>query len=96
MFRILNLFFNQRIIMKITLDISLYPLNENFIPIIKGFIAKLESEPNITISKNNLSTQISGDYDIIMDLLKRELKDVFQQHRSVFVIKFLVGDKLND
>jgi len=82
--------------MKITLDISLYPLTENFIPVIKGFIAKMETYQGISVLKNNISTQISGDYDLIMGLLKTELKEIFEVQRSVFVIKFLAGDKIND
>lgn len=82
--------------MKITLDISLYPLNEEFIPIIKDFINTISKYPNITISKTNISTQISGEYDIIMELLNNEIKSIFEKQRSVLVIKFLSGDKLND
>lgn len=82
--------------MKITIDISLYPLTEEFIPIIKGFINKISEYNGVSILRNNISTQISGDYDVIMDLLKNELKDIFEKHRSVFVIKFLAGDKVND
>lgn len=82
--------------MKITLDISLYPLTEEFIPVIKGFISKMESYDGISVLRNNISTQISGDYDVIMGLLHSELKQVFETQRSVFVIKFLAGDKIND
>ncbi|MBX3044001.1 MAG: hypothetical protein KIT33_08190 [Candidatus Kapabacteria bacterium] len=82
--------------MKISLDISLYPLTEEFIPVIKEFISKLDKRDGISVLKNNISTQISGDYDLIMDLLKSELREVFEKQRSVFVIKFLAGDKVND
>jgi uncharacterized protein YqgV (UPF0045/DUF77 family) len=82
--------------MKITLDMSLYPLTEEFIPIIKAFINSISAYDGVSISRNNISTQISGEYDIIMNLLHTELKSVFELHRSVFVIKFLAGDKIND
>ncbi|GAB1370165.1 hypothetical protein MASR1M45_02230 [Candidatus Kapaibacterium sp.] len=82
--------------MKLTVDISLYPLNEEFIPIIKSFIHKLEGYQNITIRKNNISTQISGEYNLIMDIIRDEVKPIFEKHRSVFVIKILAGDKLSD
>ena len=82
--------------MKITLDISLYPLTEEFIPIIKAFIAKMDTYEGVSVAKNNISTQISGEYDTIMSLLHTELKSVFESQRSVFVIKFLAGDKVND
>lgn len=82
--------------MKLTIDISLYPLTEEFIPVIKGFINKLENYNGITVARNNISTQLSGDYDLVMNLLQNELKQIFELHRSVFVVKFLAGDKLND
>jgi len=82
--------------MKITVDISLYPLTEEFIPIIKGFINTLEQYSGITVSRNNISTQISGEYDTVMQLLQNEIKPIFEQHRSVLVMKFLAGDKLNN
>jgi uncharacterized protein YqgV (UPF0045/DUF77 family) len=82
--------------MKITVDISLYPLTEEFIPIIKGFINTIEQYSDITVSRNNISTQISGEYDTVMQLLQNEIKPIFEQHRSVLVMKFLAGDKLNN
>ncbi|MFA5512946.1 MAG: YkoF family thiamine/hydroxymethylpyrimidine-binding protein [Candidatus Kapaibacterium sp.] len=82
--------------MKLTIDISLYPLTEDFIPVIKEFIGKIEKYDSVSVLKNNISTQVSGDYDTIMHLLSNELKPVFQKMRSVFVVKFLVGDKIND
>lgn len=82
--------------MKITVDISLYPLNENFIPHIKGFIAKLKSYNELSVLTNNVSTQISGDYDYVMQVLNNEIKNIFEEVRSVLVLKFLAGDKIND
>ncbi|MDX9790084.1 MAG: YkoF family thiamine/hydroxymethylpyrimidine-binding protein [Candidatus Kapabacteria bacterium] len=82
--------------MKLTIDISLYPLTEDFIPVIKEFIGKIEKYDSVSVLKNNISTQVSGDYDTIMHILSNELKLVFQKMRSVFVVKFLVGDKIND
>lgn len=82
--------------MKLTIDISLYPLTEEFIPVIKGFIVKMESYAGVSILRNNISTQVSGEYDVIMNLLQTELKEIFEIHKSVFVVKFLSGDKVND
>ena len=82
--------------MKLTADLSLYPLTEEFIPIIKKFIATLSEYKELSILRNNISTQISGEYDDVFRILHYELKNVFEEHRSVFVIKFLMGDKVND
>jgi len=82
--------------MKITVDISLYPLTENFIPIIKDFIEKLKSYDELTVATNKLSTQISGEYSYLMNVLNIEVKGIFEEVRSVLVMKFLSGDKLID
>ena len=82
--------------MKLTVEISLYPLNENFIQHVKGFIAKLKSYEELSVLSNNVSTQISGEYDYVMQVLNNEIKNVFEEVRSVLVMKFLMGDKVND
>jgi uncharacterized protein YqgV (UPF0045/DUF77 family) len=82
--------------MKLTVDISLYPLSEDFIPFIKEFILRLKSYENLTIATNNLSTQISGDYDEVIKIISTEMKATLEEQRSVLVMKFLLGDKLND
>lgn len=80
--------------MKLTVDISLYPLSEDFIPYIKEFILRLKSYENLTIATNDISTQVSGDYEEVMNILSVEMKSTFDEQRSVFVMKFLMGDKL--
>ncbi|MBD3790624.1 MAG: hypothetical protein IE918_00475 [Campylobacterales bacterium] len=79
--------------MQISVDISLYPLKEmGYEQPILDFIAALEKEPNVAIVRNELSTQIHGDYAIIMQLLQEEIYAVFEElPDSVFVLK-LVGN----
>lgn len=79
--------------MKLTADISLYPVTDNYIAIIKCFIAKMDSYEGLTVVKSKVSTQISGDFDYVMDVLRKEIYDTFEKQRSVFVVKFLLGDK---
>jgi len=79
--------------MQISVDISLYPLKvAGYEKPILDFIDALEKEQNIDVVRNELSTQIHGDYDIVMQLLKKEIGDVFDKlPHSVFVLK-LVGN----
>ncbi|MFT7880551.1 MAG: hypothetical protein ABXS91_09170 [Sulfurimonas sp.] len=79
--------------MQISVDISLYPLKEmGYEQPILDFIAALEKEPKVDIVRNELSTQIHGDYAIIMKLLQEEIYAVFEElPDSVFVLK-LVGN----
>jgi uncharacterized protein YqgV (UPF0045/DUF77 family) len=73
--------------MKAKIDISLYPLNDDFIRIIKHFIAQLHTHEGIVVETNQLSTQIFGDYDQIMALLTGELKTIFIEYKAVAVLK---------
>lgn len=75
--------------MKAAVDISLYPLNEDFKKIILSFIARLNTVPSITVETNQLSTQLVGDYDEIMRLLNTELKTVFFEQKAVAVLKIV-------
>lgn len=78
--------------MEISVDISLYPLQERFEGPILAFIAALEKETTVEVVRNELSTQVHGDYKTIMQLLEKEIMSVFHAiPDSVFVIK-IVGN----
>jgi len=78
--------------MEISVDISLYPLQEGYEKPILAFIAALEKEDSIDVVRNELSTQVHGDYHTIMQLLEREILSVFDEiPHSIFVMK-LVGN----
>lgn len=79
--------------MKTSIDISLYPLNEDYIPAIDAFIEGINSHPEIVATTNDLSTQLYGEYDAVMDLLKTEIKRNWETFgKGIFVVKFLLGD----
>ena len=80
--------------MKITVDISLYPLKDEYIPAIKEFIERVQRYPEVAVVRNDLSTQLYGNYELIMDLLKVEVRLSWEKYgKSIFVIK-LLGDDL--
>ncbi len=79
--------------MKASVDISLYPLADEYIPAIKEFIERVQDYPNIAVVRNDLSTQLYGDFEQIMDLLKIELRLSWEKYgKGIFVIKFLRDD----
>jgi len=76
-----------------SVDISIYPLKESFIPPIDDFIASLRKYKNIEVRVNNMSTQIFGDYDTVMDILKKEINRTFRSEENVVInIKVVNGD----
>ncbi len=80
--------------MLISVDISLYPLTEQFVEPILAFISKLENNPNLIVHRNTLSTQIFGEYRDVMEAMDIEIEKVFSQiPHSVFVLKLIGNDR---
>ena len=46
--------------MKIAVDISLYPLDADYVPPIKDFIERLNRDRALQVNTNAMSTQIAG------------------------------------
>lgn len=77
--------------MRISVDISMYPLDENYIGPIKNFIDAINSNPNIKVETNSMSTQLRGEHSEIMPLLTEEMIKVFDEMRASFIIKVIKG-----
>jgi uncharacterized protein YqgV (UPF0045/DUF77 family) len=78
--------------MRIAVEMSLYPLTDEFIPPILDFIARLKAHPRLAIVTNAMSTQVSGDLGDVFDALRAEIAGTFASpRRSVFVMKVLGG-----
>ncbi|WP_405241342.1 YkoF family thiamine/hydroxymethylpyrimidine-binding protein [Lentisalinibacter salinarum] len=76
--------------MQTTIDVSLYPLADEFIPAIDDFIARLNARPELAVHTNPVSTRVSGDYDAVWDALKAEIRGTFEREgKAVFVLKVL-------
>lgn len=76
--------------MQIGIEMSLYPLTQGYIPVIQGFIDRLNAVPGLRVETNSMSTQVFGEYDLVFATLQRELRDVFAAGgANVLVTKFL-------
>ena len=76
--------------MQVAVDISLYPFQEDLIPPIRDAIERLNSDPELDVVTNPMSTQIRGEYDKVMGLLQTEIKTTFEQlPKAIFVMKIL-------
>ncbi len=81
--------------MEISVDISLYPLQEAFVEPILAFIDAVEKAENIDVVRNSLSTQVFGDYHLVMPLLEKEIFNVLDViPDSVFVLKIVGRNRL--
>ena len=83
--------------MEISVDISMYQLQKEFEAPILAFIEMLEKEERVDVVRNELSTQVHGDYKIIMTLLEKEMFSVFTEiPHSIFVLKFVGNNRLGN
>jgi uncharacterized protein YqgV (UPF0045/DUF77 family) len=78
--------------MRTAIEISLYPLDADYIPPIKDFIDRLNQYPELQITTNAMSTQIAGEHARLFEILGKETATSFAEHgRKVFVMKVLGG-----
>ncbi len=76
--------------MDIGVEISLYPLQSDFIAPIEDFLGRINREGGLRIVTNSMSTQIFGPYDVVMGRVVRELRATFESSaKAVFVMKVL-------
>ena len=79
--------------MKISVELTLTPLQDDFEPAIIHFIKKLRAS-NLKVLENPLSTQVYGDYDEVMPLIQKEVKEAFELiERGVLVMKIVKSDR---
>jgi len=78
--------------MKISVEISYYPLNEQYKSPIKRFIATLNENKNLSVKTNTMATQVFGEFDQVMQTIQNCMKQAFELPHSVFVMKFINAD----
>jgi uncharacterized protein YqgV (UPF0045/DUF77 family) len=76
--------------MHIAVEISLYPLDRDFVPPIQDFIDRLNADPLLKVVTNSMSTQVFGAYDDVLPALQREMRvTMAREPKAVFVMKVL-------
>jgi uncharacterized protein YqgV (UPF0045/DUF77 family) len=76
--------------LQLSVEISKYPLADDYIPAIKDFIDRLQAIEGLSVVGNTMSTQVFGDYDLVMDTLKEEIRRSYEQFgKAIFVCKFI-------
>jgi len=82
--------------MQVTVELSKYPLDSNYIPPIKDFIKRIGSNPDFKVLTSATSTQIAGEYDLVMTHIQNEIKESYKKYgKAVFVMKVLKGNLLS-
>ena len=76
--------------MEISVELSLYPLDKDYVGPIVEFISRLKQYRDIEVRENNMSTQVFGDYDQVMTIVQREMKTTMAlEPAMVMVLKVL-------
>ena len=79
--------------MRISVELTLSPLQDDYETPIINFIKRLRSS-GFTILENPLSTQVYGDYDQLMPFLTQEIKRSFNEvDISVLQMKIVKTDR---
>jgi len=83
--------------MNISVEISLYPLTEDYLEVVDGFIQQLRNEPELTVKVNDLSTQVFGDYQTVLSKVNAAMQATHAQTpKAAFVMKVLNGHLLDE
>ena len=81
--------------MNLMVEISMYPLSEDYIPPIKGFIERLNCDTRFTVVTSETSTRVSGEHFALMAFLADEMHTAYQAvGQAIFVCKFLNADAM--
>ena len=75
--------------MRITVEISLYPLNDDYKVPIRDFIARIKSYGELDVVSNATATQIEGEHARVFEILSKETATTFASGENVFVMKIL-------
>lgn len=79
--------------MRITVELSLYPLAPDFVGPITDFIVLLRREPGLEVVTNQMSTQVRGEFDAVTAAVNRCTRAAMERvHPVVLVAKFLNAD----
>ncbi|MCH2189752.1 MAG: hypothetical protein MK188_02350 [Gammaproteobacteria bacterium] len=80
--------------MNLSVEISMYPLQDGYKPKIEEFLAHINERANgVEIRTSNMSTRLFGEFDAVNALLNDAMKVSMEKYgKIVFVAKFLQGD----
>ena len=81
--------------MKVSIELTLTPLQNDFEEHIISFIKKLRAS-GFTVLENPLSTQIYGEYDEIMTFITKEIKESFESMDNVLLYMKMVKSDRSD
>lgn len=77
--------------MTATIELSLYPLRDDYPAHVLSFLTRLKQIPEIEITTNGMSTILIGDYAILWNRLGALMETEMTGGSSLFVMKVAPG-----
>ena len=74
-----------------TIEISIYPLNNDYTSSVLAFLQKLKSIPSTEIKTNGMSTILTGPFENLWPYLGSQLAEQMRNEECVFVMKVAPG-----
>jgi uncharacterized protein YqgV (UPF0045/DUF77 family) len=79
--------------MRITVELSLYPLDPGFVGPITDFIRELRTTPELEVVTNAMSTQVRGEFEAVTTAINRCARNAMSgEHPVVLVAKYINAD----
>ena len=76
--------------MNLSIELTAYPLEDEYLPVVEKYIKHLRSYKNIKIEVFPTCSVIFGEHDDVIDVLSSSIKwSVKQKNKVVFLSKFL-------
>lgn len=80
--------------MQASIEISMYPLLDDYCQPIIDFIDRLETHKEVRVARNAMSTQVFGEFRTLMSMMTEEVETVLaNEPKTVFVIKLIGTDR---
>ena len=73
----------------------MYPLNADYKTPIIAFVKRLRTYADVKVETNGVSTQLYGEYDVVMEMIQKEFKTVFGGDDKVSMVMKVINDDLS-
>jgi len=78
--------------MQLSAELTLYPLKDQYLPIIEATIEKLNSFDNISVRTFPTATILVGNYDDVMACIDDTMHWCYEEFgKCIFIAKFIPG-----
>lgn len=78
--------------MVVTVELSLYPLDQDYRNIVENFILQFKEQNDFEIITNGMSTTVIGEINSVMPALQTHFSYYLEKNEGIFVMKLGKGE----